>query len=93
MSRYQGKPLLRLLELYVLWCVGELPERDQATLQEMEPKLRSTYQKTGTWYEILEAVMDLPIQARQEIRIRWQTRQGSESPQRFAEAFVDENLT
>lgn len=94
MSRYEGKPLLRLLELYVLWCIEELSSNDAEVLGRMTPKLQQTYARTGTWFEVIESVMDLPVAARQEIAMRWdKERRASLSPQAFAEKFVDENLT
>ena len=42
-SRYDGQPLLRLLELYVLWAIGELPQAEQDRLNTMAPKLQSIY--------------------------------------------------
>jgi len=94
MSRYAGKPLLRLLELYVLWCIGELGEKDKEVLQQITPKLQETYSSSGAWYEIIEGVMDLPVAARQEVVAKWKQCVGEvATPQTFAENFVDENLT
>ncbi len=92
MNRYAGKPFLRLLELYVLWCIGALTAQDEQTLETMTPKLRATYERNGSWYEIIEAVMDLPVAARDEVRKTWQAQSGM-LPQHFAEQFVDAHLT
>ena len=40
--RYDGKPLLRLMELYVLKALDELPALEQETLIRMAPKLTNT---------------------------------------------------
>jgi hypothetical protein len=46
-ERYVGKPMLRLLELYVLWSVDHLSENDASRLQAMAPKLTGTFAATG----------------------------------------------
>lgn len=97
-ERYQGKPLLRLLECYVLDAIGELTSEDGARLTAMQPKLSSVYKRSGTWQQILEAEMDFPSQLREEIIQLWLHNQKiaidqgvSLSSQNFAEMFVDRN--
>jgi hypothetical protein len=98
-QRYQGKPLLRLLECYVLWEINELPVKDVRLLEEMTPKLQQVYKVAGTWREILEKVMEIPPSMPEAIRDLWakntaiaQTKIVHISPQHFAEMFVDQNL-
>jgi hypothetical protein len=38
--RYDGKPLLRLVEFWVLWVIEEIDPQDVARVTEMEPNLR-----------------------------------------------------
>jgi hypothetical protein len=99
-DRYEGKPLLRLLELYVLWCIDELSDNDRAAMEEMTPHLQRVYQRTGTWQEILESVMGLPPNAPEQVRAVWKTaRAGGAAAnvpipaETFARMFVDRNLT
>jgi len=54
-SRYDGKPLLRLLELYVLWAIGELPQAEQDKLNGMAPKLQAIYGGGGQWHDAIAA--------------------------------------
>lgn len=98
-SRYSGKPLLRLLELYVLKTIGELPEPDAKTLELMAPKLRSTYGVSGDWGEVISSVAGLSGGVPDAIRNMW--RENSElakksgaklTPQQFSEMFVDANF-
>lgn len=98
-SRYEGNPLLRLLECYVLWAIGELDDLQQATLEKMTPNLQSTYGVQGQWHEIIASVMDLPLNMPALIRDMWDKNQAiarekslSLLPQQFAEMFVDQNL-
>ena len=98
--RYVGKPLLRLLECYVLWSIEQLGEQEQRTLQAMTPKLQTIYSVTGEWQKIIEQVMHLEPELPQSIRQLWarntkiaQQAGTTLSPQHFAEMFVDKNLT
>jgi len=98
--RYDGKPLLRLLELYVLKALGELPILEQETLDRMAPKLQAVYGGNGTWHGALEAAVQMPADMPQQIRGMWDqnlevARANNVPPlsaQKFAEMFVDENL-
>jgi hypothetical protein len=98
-ARYRGKPLLRLLECYVLWCIHELSQADINTLQEMTPKLQEVYHMQGEWQSIIAAVMEWPSDFPEEIRALWQRnieiarRSGVMlTPQQFAEMFADQNI-
>jgi hypothetical protein len=98
--RYDGKPLLRLLELYVLWALDELPLPEQETLNRMAPKLQAIYGGKGPWHEAIEAAVRMPADMPQSIRDMWaknlEIARANNVPalsaQKFAEMFVDENL-
>jgi hypothetical protein len=97
--RYQGKPLLRILECYVLWAIGALPEDDADALKAMTPKLAACYGGEGSWQEIMAAALELPPTLPEMIRGSWEksterARAGGATldPQAFAEHFVDKNL-
>ncbi len=100
-SRYVGKPLLRLLELYILKALGELPAPEQESLDRLAPKLQAVYGGNGTWHGALEAAVHMPKDMPQQIRDLWaknlEIAQAKNVPalsaQQFAEIFVDENLT
>ncbi|HJT43109.1 MAG TPA: hypothetical protein VJ750_06365 [Rhizomicrobium sp.] len=99
-SRYDGKPLLRLLELYILKAIDELPLPEQETLDRMAPKLQAVYGGNGTWHGALETAVHMPADMPQQIRGMWEKNleiaQANYVPalsaQKFAEMFVDENL-
>jgi hypothetical protein len=98
-SRYQGKPLLRLLECFVLKAINELDPSDAAKLSKMEPKLTQVYNVQGTWDQIIATVMNLPVDAPSHINELWIKNQGVAKnkridllPQQFAEMFVDDNF-
>jgi hypothetical protein len=39
--RYDGKPLLRLLDMYVLWAIGKLPPDQEDVMNRAAPKLQA----------------------------------------------------
>ncbi|MGD0180462.1 MAG: hypothetical protein ABSC15_11670 [Terriglobales bacterium] len=99
-SRYRDKPLLKLLECYVLWAIGQLSEADSDILQGMTPKLRSIYGVEGDWHQIITSIMELPPDMPIMIRELWAKnaeiarKNGAVlTPQEFSEMFVDSNLT
>jgi hypothetical protein len=97
--RYFGKPLLRLLECYVLWAIDALPNEDSMTLSERTPKLQPVYGATGTWQQIIAAAVNLTSNIPEVIRATWvknseiaRAHKTSLSPQEFAEMLVDQNF-
>ena len=97
--RYDGKPLLRLLELYVLRAIGELPEQERQTLEKMAPKLKAIYGGNGEWHEAIAAAVHMPADMPTAIRDVWAKNLEVARangvilhPQMFAEIFVDENF-
>jgi hypothetical protein len=99
MSRYEGRPLVRLLECYVLEALGQLDEQARATMRQVEPRLRQLYGVEGSWQTILAAVLRMPPNTPDQIRAMWarnlavaKSRSETLSPQRFAEMFVDSNF-
>jgi hypothetical protein len=99
-ERYAGKPLLAVLEAYVLWSIDELPLAKADGLNAMAPKLAELFGGNGTWQSAVETTMELPANMPQLIQERWRHNLGIAAqagvelaPQQFAEMFVDANLT
>lgn len=97
--RYQGKPLLRLLEWCVLWAIDQLSAMELSTLKEMTPNLQSVYGVQGDWQQIVAAAMSLPPSMAETIRSFWsknteiaRRNNTTLTPQQFAEMFVDQNF-
>ena len=97
--RYQGRPLLRLLECYVLQAIDMLSEHDAEHLKTLEPQLERSLGHQGRWSQIVEASLDLPPNMPQLIASAWRenlqianANQVELRPQEFAEMFVDANL-
>jgi hypothetical protein len=98
--RYDGKPLLRLLELYVLNVIGELSTDDADRMMAMTPKLREIYDHSGDWPEIIAASINLPREVEADIGRMWERNREiarasdvTLSPQQFAEMIVDDNFS
>lgn len=99
-DRYTNKPLLRILECYVLSAIGELSNDQSEMLLKMEPQLRLALKQDGHWRELVEKAMELPSDMPELIRGNWeknvalaQQQHVSISGQQFAEMFVDANFT
>lgn len=97
-KRYQGKPLLRLLECYVLHAIGELTESQQRALREITPRLRELHGGVGEWPGLVEHAAGLSSELPEKIRALWQSNLAAIpptprlKPQPFAERFVDITL-
>lgn len=98
-KRYDGKPLLRLIELYVLHAIGELPDTEHAKVTALEPTLARAYGVLGRWDAIIAKVLDLPNEMPAMISKAWhrnveiaQRNGHSLTAQSFAEMFVDANF-
>jgi hypothetical protein len=98
-ERYSGKPLVRLLECYVLWAIDRLDQGETDVLSAMTPKLRAIYRAEGTWQDVIGFVMRFPEEMPQQIAAVWrenvtrfEAAGARADPQTFAEQFVDENF-
>src|SRR4051812_23566191 len=98
--RYDGRPLLRLLEFYILNAIDELPLPEQEALDRMAPKLQGLYGGSGPWHEAVAAAVQMPPETPAAIRDMWTKNLeiarangvAPLAPQKFAEMVVDENL-
>ena len=97
--RYDGKPLLRLIELYVIDAVGALTPEQERNLDAMSPKLCQLYGTTGDWRAAIAKAMAFPETMPESIREMWSKNQqiakqnGAElTAEAFAVMFVDANI-
>jgi hypothetical protein len=95
-ERYEGRPLIRLLELYVLWAVGKLTPEQATKTEAMTPQLEAAYGVRGQWHEIVTRAIGFPPTMRSSLVSMWQenvAKFGPElDPQSFAEAVVDKHF-
>ena len=83
----------------MLKAIGELPESEEAKLNEIAPKLAQIYGHKGTWVEIIAVMMKFPPNMPTLIGEMWERNQIIAkrenlvlTPQQFAKMFVDQNL-
>jgi hypothetical protein len=70
--RYDGKPLLRLVELWILWVIGEIDKADEKKMKAMEPYFEKTWGHQGDWHEMIQATLHLPTSLPDQLRKMWQ---------------------
>jgi hypothetical protein len=71
MDRYQNKPLLRLLDCYLMDLIGELAPDQARTLVDLEPMLHRAWKSTGTWREMVEEQMGFQPTVREKVKGFW----------------------
>jgi hypothetical protein len=72
-DRYAGRPLVRLLDAYVLDVLGALDEQTAVLAQSMAPKVADALGVSGeTWQEVIEKAMGIPPEARNELKAKWE---------------------
>jgi hypothetical protein len=99
-DRYAGKPLLKLVDSFVLKCIGELDPASEDWLRGMEPKLRQIYSCEGSWDDIVISVLHFGPNIRTSIHELWVKNQAiarqhqvTLTPMQFVEMFVEKNVT
>lgn len=99
-DRYEGKPFLKLVDAFVLDCIGELDSSQDQLLKELTPKFQKTFKMDGTWQEIVISQLRFPPDIGNSILDLWTKnreiakRHGQElKPMEFVEMFVAQNIT
>ena len=97
--RYDGKPLLRLLDLYVLRAIGKLSPDQEENMNRIAPKLQARFGGGGQWHEAVERAVGMEAEAAQDIRDMWARNQEiaranglTLTPEEFAMMVVDDNF-
>ena len=98
-ERYAGRPLLILLENYVLACIGALSAEDMARVGDLALRGFGAPPEAD-WMEVLRTQLDLGPGICESIRARWQagvarleTAGETPDPVAFARGIVDANFT
>jgi hypothetical protein len=98
-ERYDGRPLLILLENYVLACIGALSAESTTRIADLTRRAFGA-PPDADWMEVLRTQLDLGPGVCDSIRARWQTAAGilqevgdPLDPIAFAQGFVDANFT
>lgn len=96
-NRYAAKPLLILLENYILDCIGCLPKDKVPTLTSM---IQRVYGGGDDWKATLRATLQLDDSLDENLREMWRrnqavARQADQAllPKDFARMVVDQNFS
>ena len=85
-GRYDGRPLLRLLDCYILDAIEQLPASQIATLEKLEPTFQKAFGSTGGWREIVEEQIGFLPSVKLQIELLWASYQ--EAQQRLGAKVV-----
>ena len=95
-DRYAGKPLLALLESYVLECIGQLPSEKETALIQI---VQRVYGGGSDWKATLRSVLHLDDSLDESLRQMWTKNQDIAhqagvrlSPEEYARMVVDQNF-
>ena len=95
-DRYKGRPLLLILDNYVLDCIGELPPDQQKGVGSL---VQQVWGGTADWKKTVRSILSLTKVMDENIRQLWETNQqiakeNNETlhPVQFAKMLVDENF-
>ena len=98
-DRYIGKPFLKLVDSFVLKCIGELDLSQETMLVKMTPKLQEVYLSGGTWEDIVVAQLHFPPNIGEAIQSMWVKNKNiakqngvTLTPMQFVEMFVTNNV-
>ena len=99
-DRYAGKPFLKLVDAFVLDCIGELDVSQAALLIQATPMFQKTYSRPGTWQEIVMSELQFESNIVAAIQGMWARNQDiakqngvTLTPMEFVEMFVENNVT
>jgi hypothetical protein len=100
MDRYDGRPFLKLVDAFVLKCIGHLDKAEEEMLVEMTPKFQEVYNSAGSWDEIVIEQLHFDSNIRQSILEMWhknveiaKQNKVELTPMHFTEMFVENNIT
>lgn len=72
MDRYSNRPFLRLLDCYLLDVLSALPDQQRRGLIAMEARLRETFNRAGSWQQVVAGEMQLHAEFVPWLKARWE---------------------
>lgn len=73
-DRYDGKPMLRFVDSYVLDAIGMLDDVTRGQLEALAPELSVLLGvQPGSWQSIVEESMHFPVNTKSQIQQLWQS--------------------
>ena len=93
-SRYSGRPLLRLLDCYVLALVDSLDPEMEARVSRTVRRLfpSDSNDRNKNWMRTLESAVQLPDGFAARVRTLWKNQPAGVDPVEFAIAISDANF-
>ena len=88
-ERYEGRPLLRLLDCYVLALTGNLSPEMEAKVADT---VRRNFGEGPDWKVTLREATKLPSNMDERIRAIWRSQPVGTDPAAFALAVSDDNF-
>jgi hypothetical protein len=88
-QRYAGRPLLRLLDCYVLALTGNLAPDVEAKVAQA---VQTAFGGGADWKASLRNALDLPPTIDEQVRGLWRAQPEGSDPLRFALAVSDANF-
>jgi hypothetical protein len=95
-ERYKGRPLLLILDNYILDCIGELPPDKQKGVGSL---VQQVWGGDADWKKTVRAILNLTKAMDENVRELWKTNQqiakennATLHPVQFAKMLVDENF-
>ena len=87
-ERYQGKPLLVILENYILAAINELSAEKIRSMSEV---IQQAWGGDADWMATIRGKLGLPDTTEDTLREIWDRNKGAISAEDFARQVVDEN--
>lgn len=94
------KPFAKLLKCYLLLQIDALNDDSLRVLTALESKLQKTYNRFGSWDEIVAAEMDFPPTFPKQVQQLWAHNQqiaknsgSSLAPDQFVDMLIRDNFT
>jgi hypothetical protein len=82
---------------YILWCIGELPPADAVAMENQTPSLQRQYNQSGTWQEIVSAVIGINPRWSTKVKTMWRENLKADDclclkPLEFAKSLIEQNV-
>ena len=72
-ARYEGRPMIRVLDAWFLDALGALDENAKTAMKNMAPTLAATFNVSpGPWQQVVTDARELPAERATQLREAWE---------------------
>lgn len=72
-ARYEGRPMIRVLDAWFLDALGALDENARTSMENMAPTLAQTFNvQPGTWQQVVVDALALPSDLATQLQGAWE---------------------